>query len=129
VACGRDIAAMVVLVRGDAEVATWPLVGRGRPDLAVVDELARWRLGAQRLGCSIRLRDACVDLLELLELVGLREILTGATEPVDDSSRDASLPQPPGRARHCLRFEAGGEAERGEQAGVEEIVHPDDPIA
>jgi hypothetical protein len=83
---------MVVVVRGDTEVATWPLVGRGRPDLAVVDELARWRLGAQRLDCSIRLRDACVDLLELLELVGLREILTGATEPVDDSSPDASLP-------------------------------------
>ncbi|MGH3974799.1 MAG: hypothetical protein ACRDS9_15935 [Pseudonocardiaceae bacterium] len=67
---------MVVLIRGDAEVASWPLVGRDRPAFAVLDELARWQLAARRLGCSIRLRDACVELLELLDLVGLSEVVT-----------------------------------------------------
>ncbi|MGH3931450.1 MAG: hypothetical protein ACRDTF_15940 [Pseudonocardiaceae bacterium] len=101
----RDTYAMVVLIQGDAEVASWPLTGWGRPDLAVVDELARWQLTARRLGCSIRLRDVCGELSELLDLVGLGAAMTG------------------------LRFEAGGQAEGGEQVGVEEVVMPDDPVA
>ena len=88
---------MVVLVRDDAEVASWPLAACGRLDLAVVDELARLQLTARRLGLSIRLRDACVELTELLDLVG-------------------------------LRVEVGGEPERREQVGVEEVVVADDPV-
>jgi ABC-type transporter Mla MlaB component len=65
----------VVLVRGGAEVACWPLWGCGRPDLATVDVLARLQLAARRLGCSIGLRDASVELLELLDLVGLGQAL------------------------------------------------------
>ena len=103
-----DTGPRVVLVHGDAEVASWPLAGWDRPDLAVVDELARWQLAARRLGCSIQLRSACVELLELLDLLGLGEVLSGAAG---------------------LRGEAGGEAEVGEQIGVEEVVMPDDPIA
>lgn len=99
--------ATVVLVCGDAEVASWPLAGWDRPDLAVVDELARLHVAARRLGCSIRLRDAVMELCELLDLVGLGELLSGA----------AGLCRQP-----------GGQAEGGEQVGVEEIVMPDDPI-
>ncbi len=99
---------MVVLVRGDAEVASWPLAKSDRPDLAVVDRLARWQLAARRLGCSIRLRDAGVELLELLDLLDLGEIVTRAA---------------------VLDVEAGGEAESGEQLGVEEVVMPNDPVA
>ena len=73
----RDIHAFVVLARGDVEVASWPLAARGRPDLAVVDELARLQLAARRLGCSIRLRGTCAELTELLELAGLSEVVTG----------------------------------------------------
>ena len=62
---------MVVLVRGDAELASWPLVRRGRPDLSMVDELARLQLAARRMGCSIRLHQACPSLADLLDLVGL----------------------------------------------------------
>ncbi|MGH3896716.1 MAG: hypothetical protein ACRDTA_00395 [Pseudonocardiaceae bacterium] len=102
---GRDTGARVVLVCGDAEVASWPLAGSDRPDLAVVDELARLQLAALRLGCSIRLRGACVELLDLLDLLGLRKVV------------DAGL---------CR--EAGGETEGGEQVGVEEVVMPDDPV-
>lgn len=93
----------MVLICGDAEVASWPLAGWDRPDLAVVDELARWQLIARRLGCSIELRHACAGLSALVDLVGLGDVL--------------------------LCREAGGKAESGEQVGVEKVVMPDDPIA
>ena len=63
----------VVLRRGDADVASWPLPC-GRPDMAIVDRLARLQLEARRLGCSIQLRNACPELVELIELSGLDEV-------------------------------------------------------
>ena len=93
----RELHALVVLLRGDDEVARWPLVEPGQPDLALVDTLARLQLAARRLGCSICVRDARVELTELLELVGLREML--------------------GQPEHC------------EEARVDEVVVPDDPVA
>ena len=66
----------------------------------MVDELARLQLEARRQGCSIWLRHACPDLVELLQLVGLGDVL-----------------------------QVGGKAERLEQGGVEEVVVPDDPVA
>lgn len=102
------VVVVVLLVRGDADVASWPLTGWGRPDLSVVDELARLQLAARRLGCSIRLRGSRRELLELLDLVGLGEVVPGASS---------------------LRLEAGGEAEDREQVGVDEVVVPDDPLS
>ena len=75
-------------------------MGRARIDLEVVDELARVQLAARRIGCSIRLRDVREDLVELLDLVGLR----GALQVL-------------------------GQAECGEQRSVEEVVVTDDPVA
>lgn len=99
---------MVVLVHGDTELATWPVPDGGRPDLTVVDELARLQLAARRLGCSILLRDAGAPLHELLELVGVLDVLT--------------------RPAH-LCGQVGGQAEDGEEVGVQEAVVPDDPVA
>jgi len=99
---------VVVLVRGDVELASWTLRRTARLDLAVVDQLARLQLAARRLGCSVRLRAADPGLLALLDLVGLAEVLVGD----GDSSGEAS-----------------GEAEGGEEAGVEEVVVPDDPVS
>ena len=65
----------VVLTRGDAEVATWPLPPCDRPEVGIVDQLARLQLEAQRLGCSIRLRHVCRELVELLELAGLDAVV------------------------------------------------------
>ena len=45
------------------------------PDAATVDALARLQLTARQLGSRIRLRRACGELLELLELMGLSEVL------------------------------------------------------
>jgi hypothetical protein len=67
--------ATIVLVCAGADVGRWPLDPDGPCDLALVDELARLQLSARRLGCTIELRDVAADLLELLELVGLSEIV------------------------------------------------------
>ena len=95
-----DACAEVVLLCDRAEVASWPLRCSGQLDLSVVDDLARLQLEARRQGCSIWLRQACPDLVALRQLVGLGAVL-----------------------------QVGGPAERLEQAGVEEVVMPDDPVA
>lgn len=91
--------AVVLVVDGGVEVAVWQGDAPLRPDLSVVDALARLQLEARRHGWSTRLRNPCEQLLELLELVGL----TG------------------------LGFEVDREAEGGEELGVEEVVEPGDP--
>ena len=98
--------ARVRLVRGEIELASWPLPGGGHADLSVVDELARLQLAARRRGCAIRLQDACSELVDLLYLVGLGEVV-----PQDSD------------------FEPVGQAERREELGVQEVVVPDDPVA
>ena len=97
--------AEVVLRRGDEEVARWALTCPGPPDLGLVDQVARLTLAARRLGCTVLLHDAGPDLVALLDLVGLRDLVSA-----------------PG-------LEAVGESEDGEEAGVEEVVMPDDPVA
>lgn len=103
-----DVSAVLVLVRGDAVLARWPLAQCDRLDLAVVDQLARWQLAARRLGCAIRLVRACPELAGLLDLAGLGELVSPSPD---------------------LRFQTRGQAEGGEQRCVEEVVMPDDPVA
>jgi hypothetical protein len=98
---------LVVLVRGDDELATWPLTADANPGLSMVEELARLQLAARRMGCSIRLREACGELRELLDLAGLAEVV---------------------RCADGLVVEMAGEAEGGEEVGVEEAVERGDPI-
>jgi hypothetical protein len=50
-------------------------VGALAPDASAVDALARLQLTARRLGYEIRLRDASVALQDLLDFVGLRNVL------------------------------------------------------
>ena len=45
------------------------------PDAVTVDALARLQLGAQRRGCQARLRGASRELLELVEFMGLGDVL------------------------------------------------------
>ncbi len=102
------VVAVVVLTRDGVEIASWPLGLCGPVDLAVVDDLARLQLAARRLGCSVKLRDACGELTALLAFLGLARAVAGATGAV---------------------LQVVGEPERGEQRGVEEVVVPDDPVA
>jgi hypothetical protein len=100
-----DDVVTVVLMRGDDEVASWTLRPQ-RPDLARAEELARLQLAAKRMGCRIHLRHAGDRLLALLDLIGLRDVVTVAE----------------------LRVEVVGQPERGEQAGVDEVVVRGDPL-
>jgi hypothetical protein len=102
---GRSAA--VVVVRGDVEVGGWPLAGSERPDLTLVDGLARLQLAAYRAGCAVRVVEANCALRQLLQLAGLSETLLGPA---------------------ALSVEVCRQPERGEQTRVDEAVVPDDPI-
>jgi hypothetical protein len=71
---------VTVIEPGGPEIARWPLRGRGTPDMAVADSLARLGLSARRAGARLLLRDVCDELEEVLELAGLRGELVGQTE-------------------------------------------------
>jgi ABC-type transporter Mla MlaB component len=45
------------------------------PDAVTVDALCRLQLAASRCGCQVRLRHASPELLDLVELMGLRDVL------------------------------------------------------
>ena len=45
------------------------------PDVVTVDALARLQLAARRHGCRVRLRRASPELLELVEFMGLADVL------------------------------------------------------
>jgi hypothetical protein len=96
---GDRQAIVVVVVEDGSEVVMGPVHAR-RPDLRLVEALARSQLIASRCGCRLVLRDVSADLRGLLELVGLADVL--APEP-------------------------RREAELREQLGVEEVVQPGDP--
>jgi ABC-type transporter Mla MlaB component len=50
-------------------------VGGVAPDAVTVDALARLQLAARRTGCTVRLSGASPELLDLVELMGLRDVL------------------------------------------------------
>ena len=63
-----------VLERSSADVVLCDVSGV-EPDAVTVDALARLQLAAGRHGCRVRLRHASPDLLELVALMGLRDVL------------------------------------------------------
>jgi hypothetical protein len=102
-----DRPATVVIVCGDSEVASWPFEATWRPDLTAVDELCRLELAARRLGWSVRVRNAPSELRQLLELVGLDDVV--------------------GLCPEELVVEVGGEPEESEEVGIEKGMEPGDP--
>jgi hypothetical protein len=94
------------LLQGGAQLIVCDVSGLA-PDAATIDALARVQLTARRLGGRIRLRNACIELRELVAFTGLSDVLP--------------LCAP-------LRLEPRGEAEEGEQTrGVQEETDADDP--
>jgi ABC-type transporter Mla MlaB component len=63
-----------LLATGEAEVAFCDVRGID-PDAVTVDALCRLQLAASRHGCQVRLRHASSELLELVEFMGLRDVL------------------------------------------------------
>ena len=89
---------MLLIVDADTDEVVARVDAR-RPDLALVDALARLQLDARRRGGRLRLRNVTDELRGLLELVGLADVL--AVEP----RREPKL---------------------GEELGVEEVMQPRD---
>ena len=50
-------------------------VDRVEPDAVTVEALARLQLAAHRTGCRVRFRNASPELIELVELMGLTDVL------------------------------------------------------
>jgi ABC-type transporter Mla MlaB component len=63
-----------LLERSRAEAALCDVSGVD-PDAVTVDVLARLQLAARRQGCHVRLHHASSDLLDLLDFVGLSDVL------------------------------------------------------
>ena len=56
------------------------------PDAVTVDALARLQLAACRRGCRVMLRNASEPLLELVELMGLSNVLSERSSPAGGRS-------------------------------------------
>jgi len=63
-----------LLSESGAEVARCD-VGGVAVDATTVDALARLQLAARRHGCQVRLRNASAELVELVDFMGLRDVL------------------------------------------------------
>lgn len=75
---------VVVLLDGEVE----RIIARlrtDRADLSLVDALARMQLAARRLGCGIELRGPASALHELVELVGLTDVVRATPEESDEA--------------------------------------------
>jgi ABC-type transporter Mla MlaB component len=66
------------------------------PDVGTVDALARLQLTAGRLGRHLRLRGASPELLDLLALVGLRDVVRCAESGVEPGRQSEDREEPPG---------------------------------
>ena len=89
----------VLIVNADTDEVLG-YVDASRPDLALVESLARMQLRARRRGERVRLRNVSDDLRGLLELVGLTDVLA---------------------------VEAERKPELREEVRVDEVVQPGDP--
>jgi hypothetical protein len=116
-------------MRGDTELAAWTLPGYQKVDLSLVHRVARLQLAARRAGCSIRLREAPAPLRELLDLVGLAEVVPCSVAPLGPIDPAYSVDPICTAGPGGLVVEVGGETEGGEQVGVEKAVDPGDPVA
>jgi hypothetical protein len=97
-----DTATTVLMVADDGTEVVIDRVDARRPDLGLVDFLARMQLTARRHGRRLGVRNVPRELEDLLELVGLADVL--GVE---------------GRRKPELR----------EQLGIEEMPQPGDPAA
>lgn len=93
----------------DADLVICDVGAIAEPDAVAVDALARLQLTALRLGRRIHVRRACIELEDLLALMGLSDVL-----PCGGASR----------------VEAQGQAEEREQSpGIEEERDPGDLLS
>lgn len=88
-------------------VVTFDVAALDRPDAATVEALARLQLAARRSGYRVRFSNACGQLRDLLELMGLAEVVPCSGSDLE-LRREVEQGEPPG--------------------GVEEERDPVDPV-
>ena len=76
------------LLRGSGAALALCDVTGVEPDAVTVDALARLQLAAGRLGCRVELRNASSGLLDLVDLMGLEDII---------ADQDVGSKRPPAR--------------------------------
>jgi hypothetical protein len=81
-------AAVIVIVAGGRCLRVGQIDGSVPCDLALVEHLLRLRLAARRRGWAIRLVELRSDLRELVELVGVVDLLEGRGPPGADPGVD-----------------------------------------
>lgn len=96
----------LLLANGDVDLVTCEVGGLDHPDVTAVGALARLQLTARQAGRAIRLRNAQIELCDLLALAGLRD----------------ELPVCPGLLAQPQR-----QSEQREQVRIDEEVDPADP--
>ena len=114
---------VVVLLADGAVLPIYRFDARQRPpDLALVERLARLHVAARRRGWSVVVRGGTPEhLRELVELLGLSDVLGDVLGPPPPCDGE------PIRRTSASGPELGGQAEGGEELGVEEVVEPRDP--
>jgi len=78
--CNDEPWVRIVLAVGDVEMPIKSIDRSVGCDLALVDDLLRFRLAASRLGLPVRFADVHDDLQELLDLVGVTDVLRGPSD-------------------------------------------------
>lgn len=96
------------ILEGATAVVVCDVAAIDRPDAETVEVMARLQLAARRSGCRVRLRHACGELRDLLELMGLSEVVPCSGSDLEPR-REVEQREPPG--------------------GVEEERDPVDPLA
>lgn len=89
-------------------LVTCDVAALDRPDASTVEALARLQLAARRAGCRVLLRHACSELRDLLELMGLSEVVPCSGSDLEPR-RQVEQWEPP--------------------SGIEEERDPVDPVA
>jgi len=67
--------AVVIVHRRGRELTRWSVVADDRPDIEVIDELARAVLTARREGDDVQVKVFCPQLKEIVHLAGLTRTL------------------------------------------------------
>lgn len=84
--------AVVVLVRGSEERSLGQVGSGDHCDLGFVDSLLHLQLAVRRFGWSVRLEGVSDELLELVDLVGLRRELSRPEASAGQASRYGGRP-------------------------------------
>jgi len=72
--------AVVLIVRDDGSKETVRIIGEGKPDMSLVDALARMKLIEKRRGSLLRLVEVSEALERMVDLAGLSRELEGEPE-------------------------------------------------